>query len=161
MLSRSIVSDSLQPHDCSLPGSSVHGIFQARILEWVAILSSRDLPKPGIKLRPPAVQADTSPYELPGKSKNSGLGSLSLLQGIFPTPNGTGVSYIADGFFTRWATREAQSGYTVKYYQPGDQISPLNLHIPFKFISIPTEHYICFCCHYSIQLPSLLHKNKF
>ena len=27
--------------DCSLPGSSVHGIFQARILEWVAISSSR------------------------------------------------------------------------------------------------------------------------
>ena len=27
--------------DCSLPGSSVHGIFQARILEWVAISFSR------------------------------------------------------------------------------------------------------------------------
>ena len=32
------------PMDCSLPGSSVHGIFQARILEWVAMPSSRDLP---------------------------------------------------------------------------------------------------------------------
>ena len=29
------------PMDCSSPGSSVHGIFQARILEWVAISSSR------------------------------------------------------------------------------------------------------------------------
>ena len=29
------------PMDCSPPGSSVHGIFQARILEWVAMLSSR------------------------------------------------------------------------------------------------------------------------
>jgi len=27
--------------DCSLPGSSVHGIFQTRILEWVAMPSSR------------------------------------------------------------------------------------------------------------------------
>ena len=27
------------PMDCRLPGSSVHGIFQARVLEWVAILS--------------------------------------------------------------------------------------------------------------------------
>ena len=35
------MSDSLQPMDCSLPGSSVHGIFQARILEWVAISFSR------------------------------------------------------------------------------------------------------------------------
>ena len=34
--------------DCSLPGSSVHGILHARILEWVAI-SSRDLPDPGIE----------------------------------------------------------------------------------------------------------------
>ena len=32
--------------DYSLPGSSVHGILQARILEWVAIPSSRDLPNP-------------------------------------------------------------------------------------------------------------------
>ena len=30
------------PMDCSLPGSSVHGIFQARILEWVAISYSRE-----------------------------------------------------------------------------------------------------------------------
>ena len=29
------------PMDCSLPGSSVHGIFQARILEWVAISFSK------------------------------------------------------------------------------------------------------------------------
>ena len=39
--SRSFVSDSLQPVDCSLPDSSVHGILQARILEWVAIPFSR------------------------------------------------------------------------------------------------------------------------
>ena len=35
--SRSVVSDSFDPMDCSLPGSSVHGILKARILEWVAI----------------------------------------------------------------------------------------------------------------------------
>ena len=37
------MSDSLQPMDCSLPGSSIHGIFQARILEWVDISFSNDL----------------------------------------------------------------------------------------------------------------------
>ena len=37
------------PMDCSLPGSSVHKIFQARTLEWVAISSSSDLPNPGIE----------------------------------------------------------------------------------------------------------------
>ena len=34
--------------DCSLPGSSVHGILQARILEWITMPSSRDLPDPGM-----------------------------------------------------------------------------------------------------------------
>ena len=37
VLCASVVSDPLGPVDCSPPGSSVHGIFQARILEWVAI----------------------------------------------------------------------------------------------------------------------------
>ena len=35
--SESEVSDYRDPMDCSLPGSSVHGIFQARVLEWDAI----------------------------------------------------------------------------------------------------------------------------
>ena len=37
----SVVSTSLQPVDCSPPGSSVHGILQARILEWLAVPFSR------------------------------------------------------------------------------------------------------------------------
>ena len=44
------------PLDWSPPGFSVHGIFQARILEWVAISFFRGLPKPGIELMSPAVQ---------------------------------------------------------------------------------------------------------
>ena len=36
------------PMDCSLPGSSVHGIFQARVLEWGAIAFSDDKPRPHI-----------------------------------------------------------------------------------------------------------------
>ena len=49
MLSRLAMSDSLLLHHYSLPGSSVHGISQARILEWVAISSSKgsSLPKDG------------------------------------------------------------------------------------------------------------------
>ena len=37
----SVMSDSCDPMDCSPPGSSVHGILQARILEWVAMPSSK------------------------------------------------------------------------------------------------------------------------
>ena len=42
----SVVSDSLHPVDCSPPRSSVHGILQARILEWVAISFSRGSSQP-------------------------------------------------------------------------------------------------------------------
>ena len=49
------------PLGCSPPGSSVHGISQARILEWVAFPFSGDLPNPGIKPRYPTLQVDTLP----------------------------------------------------------------------------------------------------
>ena len=47
--------------------------------------SPGDLPNPGIEPRSPALQADSLPAEPQGKPKNTGVGSLSLLQGIFPT----------------------------------------------------------------------------
>ena len=73
------------PMDCSSPGFSVHRILQARILEWVAMPSSRDLPNSGTEPRSPASQVDSLSSELPGKSKNSGVGCHFLLQGTFPT----------------------------------------------------------------------------
>ena len=45
-VSHSVMSDSLQPYGISPPGSSVDGILQARILEWVAIPFSRGLSQP-------------------------------------------------------------------------------------------------------------------
>ena len=57
------------PVDCSLPGSSVRGIIQARILGWAAISFSRRFPNPGIEPRSPALQADSLPSEPPGKPK--------------------------------------------------------------------------------------------
>ena len=45
-VSSSVVSDSLRPVDWSLPGSSVHGILQTRILEWVAIPFFRGFSQP-------------------------------------------------------------------------------------------------------------------
>ena len=45
-VSCSVVSYSLQPMDCSLPGSCVHGVLQARVLEWVAITFSWGSPLP-------------------------------------------------------------------------------------------------------------------
>ena len=57
----------------------------ARILEWEPFPSPGDLPNRGIKPRSPTLQADFLPAEPQGKSKNTRMGSLSLLQLIFPT----------------------------------------------------------------------------
>ena len=58
---------TLTPMDCSSPDSSVHGIYRARILKWVAIASSRDLPDPGIKPMSPALAGGFFTTEPPGK----------------------------------------------------------------------------------------------
>ena len=55
------------PMDYSPPGSSVHGILQARILEWLPCPSPGGLPNPGIEPRSPALQADSLPSEPQGK----------------------------------------------------------------------------------------------
>ena len=54
------------PMDCRLPSSSVHGILQARILEWLPCPPPGDLPNPQIKPRSPSLQADSLPSEPPG-----------------------------------------------------------------------------------------------
>ena len=48
------------PMDCSLPGSSVHGIFQARILEWIAISFSKESSQPRDWTWSPALQANST-----------------------------------------------------------------------------------------------------
>ena len=67
-VSHSVVSDSFRTHDWGLPGSSVHGIHQARKLEWVAILFSRGSSQPSDRTRFPALQADFLLSESPEKS---------------------------------------------------------------------------------------------
>ena len=54
------------PMDYSLPGSSVHGILQVRILMYVAISFSRDLSNPGIKSTSPALAGGIFTSDLPG-----------------------------------------------------------------------------------------------
>ena len=60
---------------------TVQGILQARILEWVAFPFSRGSSQP----RSLTLQADSLPTEPQGKPKNTGVGSLSLLQWVSPT----------------------------------------------------------------------------
>ena len=72
------------PRTVGCQASLSMGILQARILEWIAMPSSRGSSHPGIEPRSPALQVDSLPAETPGKPKNTGVGSLSLRQGIFP-----------------------------------------------------------------------------
>ena len=62
------MSDFFGDHmDCSPPGSSVHGISQAIILEWVSIFFSRGLSSPPLELRFPDLAGGFFTTEPPGK----------------------------------------------------------------------------------------------
>ena len=90
---------------------TVHGILQARILEWVAFPFSRGLSQPRNRIQVSHIAGRQILYQL------SHQGSLSILGWVaFPFSRGsswprnrTGVSGIAGGFFTNWAMREALS----------------------------------------------------
>ena len=97
--SHSVVSNSFDPMDYTF-----HGILQARILECVAFPFSRGSSQP----RSPTLQADSLPPKPSGKPKNTGVGSLALVQRIFLTQGSNRISCVAGRFFTNWATREAQ-----------------------------------------------------
>ena len=117
------------PMDCSLPGFSVHGILQARTLEWVAISFSiyaivyanlasinwYDSVKVKVTHLCPAL-FDPMDCSLPGSSVLGILQSRILEWVAVPSSRGsswprdwTRVSCIAGRFFTIWATRKAQT----------------------------------------------------
>ena len=72
------------PVDCSPSGSSVHGDTPGKNTR-VSCPPPGDLPNPRIESRSLALQVDFLLSEPPGKPKNTAVGSLSLLLGIFPT----------------------------------------------------------------------------
>ena len=65
----------------NLPGSLVHGDSPGKN---TGVGCHSDVPNPGIKPKSPALWADYLPPEPSGKPKNTGMSSLSLLQGNFP-----------------------------------------------------------------------------
>ena len=108
VLSRSVMSDSLWPLG---PHQAPLSLGFSRQEYWTGLpsLPPGDLPNPGVKPRSLALQVDSLPAEPPGKPKNTGMGSLSLLQGIFPIQGLNGVLCIRGRLFTSWATREEHS----------------------------------------------------
>ena len=99
--SHSVVSYSLQPHGYNLwnsPGQNGH-----------PFPSTGDLPNPGIKTNSPTLQADSLPAEPQGKPKNTGVGSLSLLQRIFPAQESNRGLLHCRRFFTNQTIRDSLS----------------------------------------------------
>jgi len=97
------------PMDYSPPGSSVHGIIQARILEWVATSFSRGSSPPGIKPGSPAVQADSLPTASPGKPSKKIAATAKSLQScptlcdpIDGSPPGSPVPGILQARILEW-----------------------------------------------------------
>ena len=83
--SPSVMLDSLWPHGLLRAEFWFHGILRAEYWSQQPFPSPGDLPNPGIEPRFPTLQVDSLRAEPQGKPKNTGVGSLSLLQGIFPT----------------------------------------------------------------------------
>ena len=104
------------PTDCSPPGSSVHGILLARILEWVAMPSSRGSSRPR---------------------------------------DWTRVSRIAGGFFTIWATKEAQillhHGLLKSAGCQDAQLIIISWHMDYKPCSLPTQSHAVFIFDYDFM----------
>ena len=73
------------PMDCSPPGSSECGDSPGKNWSGLPCSPSGHLPNPGMEPRSPALRTECLPSEPTGKPVNPGVGSLSLLQGIFLT----------------------------------------------------------------------------
>ena len=92
---------------CNPMNYTVHGILEARILEWVAFPFSRGSSQPRYRTQVSHIAGRFFTSWAQGKLKNTGGGSLSLLQRIFPTQESNWGSCIAGRFFTNCAMREA------------------------------------------------------
>ena len=108
---------------CQAPLSM--GVLKIRILEWVAVLSSRgsSQPRDGTQVSTHCRQILLL-SEPPGKLKNTGVGSYPFFSGSSWLRNQTRVSCIAGEFFTLWATREAQLSTDSWSKQPQHSLNP-------------------------------------
>ena len=81
-----------------------------------------------------------SPWNSPGR--NTGVGSLSLLQGVFPTQGPKPGVPIAGGFFTSWATRKAQECWSGQPFPSPANLPDLGIKLrspALQVDSLPTE----------------------
>ena len=152
------MSNSLQPHGLYSPWNSPGQ-------SGYSFPSPGYLPSPGIKPRSPALQVDSLPTEPPGKPKNTGVGSLSLLQQIFPTKDRIKVgspALQADSSPTELSGKPLIYKCGFKYLNMQETIA-FNIHRFFNMTSIHSRkkpllvRKLFICCNsvlrYSIRSP--------
>ena len=108
---------------------TAHGIFQARILKWVAFPFSMESPNPGIKPRSPTFQADSLSAEPQGKPRILEWVAYPFFSRSSWPKNWTRVFCIAGGFFTNWTIKEDFS-INIKWITLNNIIFFLNLTHP-------------------------------
>ena len=119
---------------CQAPLSM--GVLKTRILEWVAVLSSRgsSQPKDGTQVSTHCRQILYCLTEPPGKLKNTGVGSYPFSSGSSWLRNQTRVSCTAGGFFPSWVTREVHSiNSTFSFYKIWQELLPRSCSQSFAF----------------------------
>ena len=155
------------PVNCSPPGSSVHGMLQARILEWVAMPSSRGSSWPRdqtLSLMSPVLAGGffttSTTWEAHERESHSVMSPTDYtVHGVlqarilgwaaFPFSRGssqprdrTQVSRIACGFFTSWATREAQEYWSGEPIPSSGDLPDPGIELgspPLQADSLPAE----------------------
>ena len=123
--------------DYSLPVSSIHGILWARILEWVAMPSSRGSSRPRDQTQVSLIAGGFCTVWATKQSKNTGVGSLSLLEGIFWTQESNqGLLHC------RWTL------YQLNYQGSPLQCTHISKHhvVAFKHTRFLYVKDICKCC---------------
>ena len=130
--SRSVVSNSCDPMDSATPWT-LHGILQARILEWVAFPFSRgsSQPRDWIQISHIAGRFFTS-WAIRGAQEYWSEHPIPFSRGSSWPRNRTRVSCIAGGFFTNWAVRECCPSFLYR--------SCTSLHIYQQCMMLPA------CC---------------
>ena len=103
------------PMDCSPPGSSVHGILQARILERVAMPSFRGSSQPRIEPTSPTLWADSFCLNHQGSPRKWEWVTYPFSTGSSWLRHQTWVSCITGRFFTSSATRETHFLLSVQF----------------------------------------------
>ena len=154
--------------DCSPPGACVHGILQARILEWLPFPCPGVLPDPGINARSPALQADSLAPSYQGSGTFFTRALTPFVRALPSGPNHPRVPspytitldlrFSADEFGRGHKHTDRSKPYLQLFSQPMDALVRLGWRVHFSGISVDGGFFLFFfflkihhCCVYLID----------